>query len=244
MSLKIFFLLLLLLSSSQCISKEEIIAKLKGFIQNNVSNEIVINFLEILRIYVKKDFPSHLAQNREAFKNHLAKIKANKGLIEDQGNYKDMTYGLLPLSDNGCELIAIYNALYDLTKKNDIDFPLIIDMHEKDGILLSGLFGTSMRAIEEYFVKNGFKTRSSSKKENYENIAKESDVLILTMYNNIYDITAQIHTIAITKANGKYYVHNNSSNPPSIGYNSITDVLNKLNNGHAKDIFLIGINKK
>ena len=117
-------------------------------------------------------------------------------------------------------------------------------MHEKDGILLSGLFGTSMRAIEEYFVKNGFKTRSSSKKENYEKIAKESDVLILTMYNNIYDITAQIHTIAITKANGKYYVHNNSSNPPSIGYNSITDVLAKINGGRAKDIFLIGINKK
>ena len=244
MSPKIIFLLLLLLSSSNCITKEEIIAKLKAFLQNNISNEIVIDFLEILRVYVKKDFPSHLSQNRDAFKNHIAKIKANKGLIEDQGNYGDMNYGVLPLSQNGCELIAIYNALYILTKKEDIDFPLIIDMHEKDGILLNGLFGTSMRAIQEYFVKNGFKTHSSSKNEDYEKIANESDVLILTMYNNRYDITAEIHTIAITKANGKYYVHNNSCNPPSIGYNSITEVLNKLNNGLAKDIFLIGINKK
>ena len=42
-----------------------------------------------------------------------------------------MSYGDYTLSYNGCELIAIYNALYELTKKNDIDFAQIIDIHEK-----------------------------------------------------------------------------------------------------------------
>ena len=117
-------------------------------------------------------------------------------------------------------------------------------MHEKDGMVLQGLFGTSPKAIEGYFIKNGFKTQSSSKKVNYENIAKESDVLILTIYNNIDDITDQVHTICITKKLGKYYVHNNGSNSAYVAYNSITDVLSKINGGRAKDIFLIGINKK
>ena len=155
-----------------------------------------------------------------------------------------MVYGLMSFSGNGCELIAIYNALYELTKQEDINLPEIIDMHEKDGMVLQGLFGTSPKAIEEYFIKKGFKTRSSSKKVNYESIANESDVLILTIYNNIDDITDQVHTICITKKLGKYYVHNNGYNSAYVAYNSITDVLSKINGGRAKDIFLIGINKK
>ena len=246
MSLKILFLFLILIISTKCQREEQksIIAQLKAFLQNNVPNEIVVNFLEYLRTFKKKEIPSHLSENHIAFKNHLSTINSNKGFIEDQRNYKDMTYGALPLSDNGCELIAIYNALFELTGKKDTDFSLIVDMHEKDGILLSGLFGTSIRAIEEYFVKNGFKTKSSSKKENYEQIAQNSDVLILTMYNSRYDITAQVHTIAITKKDGTYYVHNNSANPPSVGYSSFTTCLSLIKSGLAKDLFLIGINKK
>ena len=243
MSRKILLIFFLLLSSSNCIDFDALIKKLKGYLQNNVDNDVFLNFMELLRKSFKKTFPEHLATNKKAFPNHSKTIKLNKGFIEDQGNYKDMVYGLMKFSGNGCELISIYNALYELTKQEDIDLPGIIEMHEKDGMVLQGLFGTSMKAIEEYFMKNGFKTRSSSKKENYENIAKESDVLILTIYNNIDDITDQVHTVCITKKAGKYYVHNNGVNSANIAYDSITDVLVKINHGHAKDIFLIGINK-
>ena len=101
--------------------------------------------------------------------------------MEDQGNYGDMVYGLMSFSGNCCELIAVYNALYELTKQENINLPEIIDIHERDGMVLQGLFGTFPKTIEEYFTKNGFKTQSSSKIINYENIANESDVLILTI---------------------------------------------------------------
>ena len=120
----------------------------------------------------------------------------------------------------------------------------ILIMLQQVWMVLGGLFGTSILSIEKYFIKNGFPTKSSSKKEDYENIAKGSDVLILTIYNNKEDITDQVHTIAITKKNGKYFVHNNGSNSALTGYDSITDVLKKINSGKAKDIFLVGINKK
>ena len=244
MSKKIFILFFFLLFFSNCQDYDSILNKLKGYLQNNVDNEVFINFMEVLRHAYKKKFPDHLAKNKEGFKNHLATIKRNRGFIEDQGNYKDMYYGLLELSKNGCELIAIYNALYEITKKDDIDFPAIVDKHEKDGMILSGLFGTSMKSIEDYFKKNGFKTASSWKKEDYEKIAKESDVLILTIYNNKDDILDQVHTVCITKKNGKLYVHNNGANSASVAYDSITDVLKRINSGRAKDIFLVGINKK
>ena len=50
--------------------------------------------------------------------------------------------------------------------------------------------------------------------------------------------------MAITKENGKYYVHNNGINSSSIAYNSITDVLNRINRGKAKNIYLTGVYKK
>ena len=240
----VLFTFLLLLSSSYCIDFDALIKKLKSYLQNNVDNDVFLDFMEVLRKGYKKSFPDHFAKNKKAFPNHSQTIKRNRGFIEDQGNYGDMVYGLMSFSGNGCELIAIYNALYELTKQENINLPEIIDMHEKDGMVLQGLFGTSPKAIEEYFIKNGFKTQSSSKKVNYENIAKESDVLILTIYNNIDDITDQVHTICITKKIGKYYVHNNGYNSSSVAYDSITDVLSKINGGRAKDIFLIGINKK
>ena len=244
MSSKILYIFLLLLSSINCIDITGILAKLKSYLQNNVDNDKFIVFMDSLKTILYRDFPDHLSKNKEAFKNHLATIKENKGYIEDQSKYKDMSYGLMPLSGNGCELIAIYNALYELTGNINIDFPLIVDIHEKDGMVLGGLFGTSILSIEKYFIKNGFPTKSSSKKEDYENIAKGSDVLILTIYNNKEDITDQVHTIAITKKNGKYFVHNNGSNSALTGYDSITAVLKKINSGKAKDIFLVGINKK
>ena len=243
MSSKILFLFFLLILSSNCQDYEVFIKKLKGYLQNNVDNDVFINFMELLRKNFKKKF-NHLEENRKAFPNHLPTIKRNYGFIEDQGSYTDMNYGLLSFSANGCELIAIYNALFEMTKSYNIDLPEIIDMFEKDGMVLSGLFGSSMKAIEEYFVNKGYKTKSSSKKIDYENIAKNADVLILTIYNNIDDITDQVHTICITKKDGKYFVHNNGRNSASVAYSSITNVLEKINSGRAKDIFLIGINKK
>ena len=135
--------------------------------------------MEIVRKNIKYIFPNHLAKNTKAFQNHIEAIKTYKGYIEDQNNYTDMSYGILHLSANGCGTIATYNVLYHLTGNNNIDYPSIIDSYEKDGIVLDGLLGTSAKAIEEYFIKNGFKTMSSTKEEDFDKIGYETDVLYL-----------------------------------------------------------------
>ena len=58
-----------------------------------------------------------------------------------------MYYGNKTISFCGCEIIATYNAIYDLTGKHDISFPEMINDFEKYRIALSGFFGTAPRAI-------------------------------------------------------------------------------------------------
>ena len=216
----------------------------KSFIPMKVSNETILNFFEFLRKTASHEFKGNLEKNTKNFKNHLEEIEKNDGYIENQHLYTDMSYGNKTIDFCGCEIIATYNAIYDLTGKHDISFPNMIDSFEKDGIVLSGFFGTAPRSIEDYFKKQGFKTISSSKKNEYDKIGEKSDALILTMFNDKNNIMNMVHTINITKKNGGFYIHNIGYKSYLTKYNSISDLLLRINDGNAKDIFLIGIMKK
>ena len=215
----------------------------KSLIPQRVSNDKALSFFEFLRKIAFHNFPDNLQKNNTNFKNHLKEISKNNGYIEDQHNYEDMYYGNKTISFCGCEVIATYNALYDLTGKHDISFPEMINAFEQDGIVLSGFFGTAPRSVEDYFNKIGFKTISSTKKEEYDKIGEKTDALILTLYNDKYDIFNMVHTINITKKNNKYYIHNNGHKSYLVPYNSMSDLLQRINNGNSKDIFLIGVIK-
>ena len=242
--MKILFLLYIIIFSSKCSDESSFIEMLKGFIQNNISNDFLIKVIEIIRHRNKHDFPDNFAKNQEAFKSHTYTIRRNKGYIEDQNSYTDMQYGIKPISDNGCGLIATYNVIFHITNKLDIDFPSIIKALENDGIILSGVFGTSMVAIDDYLKGQGYRTWSSSKKEDFDKIGQATEASILTVFNSVDDITRGMHFMAITKTNGQFYVHNNGNNSSKTAYNSITDVLNRINGGKAKEVYLTGVYKK
>ena len=222
-------------------NKKNKISFFKSFIPMKTSNEVTLNFFEFLRKTAQHNFPNNLEKNIKNFEKHILEIEQNNGYIENQNNYTDMFYGNKTIAFCGCEIIATYNAIYDITGNHDITFPIMIDSFEKDGIVLSGFFGTAPRAIEDYLKKIGFKTISSSKKEEFDNIGYISDALILTLFNDKYDITNMVHTISITKKNGQYYIHNNGYNCHLIPYSSMSDLLLRINGGISKEIFLIGI---
>ena len=224
-------------------STESIIEYFKSFLQKNVPNSVILNTIQLLRKIPPQDYPGNLENNIQKFPNHLNTIKKNKGFIEDQHSYGDLKYGMKTISYSGCEIIAAYNALYDLTGEGNINFPEMIDYFEKDGILLYGNFGTAPQSVEEYFNKLGYETKSSPNKEEYLDIQNTCDTFILTKFNNIDDITKCIHTICITKNNGKFHVHNNGYSGYLIEYDSISDILARIDGGKAKDIVLVGIKK-
>ena len=227
--------------------KGEDVSFIKSFIPQNISNETAINFFDYLRKASREtqnNFKDNLSNNIKNFENHKKTIEKNNGYIEDQHSYKDMFYGNKTFDYCGCEVVAVFNALNDLNKNNDISLPLIIDYFEKDGIVLSGIFGTAPTAIEDFFVKKGFETFSTTDEEEYEKIEKNYDSFIFTFYVNKNNIFNQVHAVNISKINGKFYAHNNGFNSHLVKYESIKEFINKTNNGKSKGIFLIGIKNK
>ena len=216
----------------------------KSFIPQKISNETAIKFFNVLRSSSKNSkFPDNFLKNEKNFKNHLKVIKKNNGYIEDQHCYKDMYYGNKTLDYNGCGIISVFNSLNDLTGGNEICLPLIIEYFENDGIVLSGMFGTAPTAIKDFFINQGFITISSTKEEEFDKIGENNDSFILTFYNDKFNIFNEVHITNITKKNGKYCLHNNGVNCHLKLYNSISELIHKINNGNSKGIFLIGIKK-
>ena len=238
------FIISILFTFSFEIDKEAIKDYFKAFLQKKVPNSLILSVISYIRTLTPATYPDNLENNIEKFPKHLTQIQRYKGFIEDQSNYHDLKYGHKTIDFSGCEVVAAYNALYALTGDENIDFPLMIDYFEKNGILLYGHLGTAPQSVEEYFNDLGFKTMSSFKREEYINLEKNNDVFILTKFNDIDDITNCIHTVCITKKDGKLYVHNNSYYGHNIQYNSIEDILNRIDGGQAKDIVLLGIKKK
>ena len=214
---------------------------INSFIPQNISNETAISFFDSLRkikTFNKDNYKDNLVKNNKSYEKHIKSIEQNNGYIEDQHLYKDMFYGIKTIDYNGCGVISVFNAMKDLTGKSEMNLPLIIDYFEEDGITLSGIFGTAPTAIEEFFIKQGFKTISSKKEEDFEQIGKNNDSFILTFYNDKNNIFKAVHTINVSKKDGKFIGHNNGKCFKS--YNSITEL---IHDGNSQAIFLIGIKK-
>lgn len=151
----------------------------------------------------------------------------------------------------GCEIIATYNArkaLGDPVSKRDMTE--LIDAYEARGAALWGAFGVAPTAIAKYFKKNGFaaKTADGADEAAVEKIAETHGVMIATAYNDKNDITAQIHTVCITKnRDGKFIIHNayrkdeRGRYRESLPYGTLQEAAAHLSDRDAKLICLTGV---
>lgn len=214
-------------------------------IPRKIKNRTILRFFDLLRHFHRKSastYQTHEHVNRDAFKRHLMCIEQAGGYIEDQSNYEDMAYGKATVRYSGCEIIAVYNALTQLHTKLTPSLPDLISHFERDGIVLRGTFGTSPRAISDYFIAHGFKVETTFHQREFARIADDHATLILTMYNNGENLLDKIHTIFISHDEDGYTAHNVYGNGHLVGpYSTWLDLLQNLNAGKARGIFLIGI---
>lgn len=227
--------------------RAEAFKKICALIPNRIDNATVVNVLDLMRKQqkaIKKDFTAHLAKNEEAFKKHAAVIAKNKGFVEDQNSYTDMAYGDATMQYSGCEIFATYNAIYSITGKAAMSLAKMISEYEKDGMVLSGKFGTAPKAIKDFLDKHGYKTEMTTNEADFDSFGKKFQSLILTMYNDKDDISKEVHTVNISKEGGKYLAHNVYCNGKVVGPEaSVTGLIGKMNGGRAKGISLIGVSK-
>ncbi len=218
-----------------------------AFIPRRINNRTIIAFYELLRKTQKlagNRWKKNLDINQRCFPNHAGTISKNNGYIEDQNNYTDMAYGKATMQYSGCEVFAVYNAIYTLLKHPLMDLPDLISCFEKDGMALSGKFGTAPKALRDFLESNGFVTSFSTKEKDFDTLSAAYPSLILTMYNDRNDIRKEIHTVHISKTDDMYIAHNVYCNGKTVGpYPSLSNLIQNINGGKAKGISLIGIRK-
>lgn len=227
--------------------RKKMLKILYGFIPHLVSNKIVLAVYDLLRKlqkFRKNDYAERIRENEAAFRGHMEMIQKNRGFIEDQNRYTDMRYGKVTMQYAGCEIFATYNAIYSILGKSIMSLSQMIAEYEKDGMVLSGRFGTSPKAIRNFLDKHGFHTEFATEESKFEELAKHCQSLILTMYNDRDDITKEVHTVNISIDNGFYFAHNVYCNGTVVGpCRTVKELMSQMNGGRVKAISLIGVSK-
>ncbi len=138
------------------------------------------------------------------------------GYIFGQSNHpiSSMRYGCFNMSYNGCELIAVYNALKYLGFFKPL-YEIISDFERKGYIWLDGVFGTKPQTVGRYLADNGLQVKRFYSAKEMDKAVKKDRCFII-----IYAHLRGIHTVM---ARG-------------IGENGEIAVLNRHNNSTREEI--------
>lgn len=230
-----------------------------SLIPRYVSNRILLTvyrFLAILgvpRFVRKKHYRQNLVRLEETNWGFWSLPEA---YIENQSEWGNIRFGVgrhLSMRYAGCEIIATYNAEKALGGSVSKQYMAeLIGAYEARGAALWGAFGVTPTAIAAYFKKTGFEVRTADGADEaaVEEIAKNHKVMIATAYNDKNDITAQIHTVCITKnRNGKFVLHNayrrdeRGQYCESLPFETLQEAVSHISQRESKLIDLIGIRR-
>lgn len=239
--------------------KNRVVDFFDGLIPRFFNNLVVICFFEIMRFWHRLKcaiLGAFLpAKKRQNINGNAQNDTFRAGYIENQNSFDFVKYGKSTMKNAGCEVFAAYNAILSLTdatnrarlEQVNERFSFLLDMigeFEKDGMVFSGRFGTSPKAIRDYFKRRGFVTAFSTNVKHFDDIGQSFSSLILTFYNDARHISHQVHTINISKDADGLWAHNVYCNGSCLGpYMCVSDVIAGINNGKAKGISIVGIRR-
>ena len=149
------------------------------------------------------------------------------GYINDQntGAVSKLRFGATTMNNNGCEIIAAYNAMKVLGNQKDLRD--IAYHFENDGQMLGGYFGTNPYANKRFFEKEGYKVKVVEGEKIMEDKLPKADAYILSFWNsdNVMDA---LHTVAMRRTkDGKYELFN---------YESRTDNKSKITSNFVYEL--------
>lgn len=192
--------------------------RIKAFIPQHMKNRTVLKFYGWLcrhtGVISKKKIARHAEKNKKELAQNPIYLQKNP-FIENQAEWDKIVFGTgkkANMAHSGCGIIAVYNALKALGEKVSPDMmAMLISSFERHGAIFNGRLGTAPNAIYDYFIEKGYDTiqTDSNTIDSFNEIGAAYDVAIVTIYNDKYDITEQIHTICITKnSDNEYMIHN------------------------------------
>lgn len=221
----------------------------------HIPNRCMINVVKLCTI--GKVSEEQIEKNAAINEKKLEKRQGftAKDYIENQAEWGEIQFGSSTMAYSGCEIMAVYNALHALGKEMALqDMVELISAFERKGAVLQGTWGCSSYAVYNYFVEHGYETAftCSRNMKRINEIGERCDTVVLTAYNNQYDIRSMIHTISVTKdENGHYTMHNAYKRNKAGEYaaygegrhiESLQEIINLMSsNGLASPICAIGI---
>jgi hypothetical protein len=98
------------------------------------------------------------------------------------GELSKLPYGAWTMGNNGCELIAVYNAL--LTLRRPTPLPEIAAAMERRGLLFNGFGGTNISAVADYLRTRGVDVTILRRRQRaqFDEALKASDCAILAYW--------------------------------------------------------------
>ena len=186
-------------------------------------------FIKMLRKRRYENINGRYIYNRKLFLNYLNGQKSKYIYNQNAMYIKNMEYGKSnsKLTDVGCELIAVYNALKKIGKTKMLHS--IICEFELNGLAwLNGRFGTKPENLQYFFIAHSIKYSMYTSKSSFVKKAKKSKVCIMSFWNSNPPWNG-LHTIAFYYKNKKWHSFNRFSNSSYVSeetYNSFNGLLN------------------
>lgn len=220
---------------------DNLVAYGKAYIPQNLDNKTLLDAYDLLGKMgniSEQTIQENAAANKELLeKEPYIYIPEEGKFIENQNDWGKIRFGCSSSSNmkySGCGIIATYNALSALGEPNSVDRMVgVISSFEKNGAAAKGEFGVAPRAIETFFIQEGYDVMMTETTESsvINQIGENSDVVVVTVYNNQNDVTQMLHTVCITKTDeGNYVAHNTykkdgNRNVPAKEKNTLEDAI-------------------
>jgi hypothetical protein len=125
--------------------------------------------------------------------------------------YSNNRMGWGTYANNGCGVIAVYNAMQLLESPEPLGL-IEAEISNSGGLLAVGLLGVEPWAIDCYFTSHGISCTRYSTYQSLSQDVREGSVIVFLVLNDATTLLGGAHYMAALYTDGKYIVYNMYNN--------------------------------
>lgn len=149
-----------------------------------------------------------MLEKKNYFHNILVDLPNDYLNGQDAGELSKLNYGLYSVGWNGCEMIAVYNAAFDLGVPTSLP-RVCFELYPKTSIAW-GFFGSNVYMLGDYFKARGIPFERTNDYNRFFNELPSCKCGILSFWNH-RRIFSSLHTVMVKYIDGKIVVFNKSN---------------------------------
>lgn len=147
-------------------------------------------------------------------------------MINGQSAYSNYLFGLTTLDRVGCGIIAVYNALRLLGRREKLtDLIREFETNSTETVPF-GFFGINPFSMRKYFEAHQIPYRKIFRVKGFDKAKEENGVFVMTFWNDSKNLMKGAHTVAFCYTNDQFVVYNRTnSNSESVKFENVVDIM-------------------